>query len=224
MDAEDLRRILENSSNQLNVFADKDFFNKFDMTVDDFLDIIKEFLSDEEKLKLFEFEHFLKLKDEYKMRIIELISDEDVLVQILSNINILGMDKIENQTSKIYKMILALSDDLKREILGDKILVKEQLKLSDGSIVNFIRQLSNTDDENNKFIIQLLLKNYFSDRLNNLNLLSALSNKWILYFYKEHREFLNRNEIFLFQIIRDFDSEQQKEFAENIEETNLTEN
>ena len=53
MNTQDLRKILEESKNKFNIFADRSVLAQYSLTVTDLLQLVKDFLSDEEKGQLF---------------------------------------------------------------------------------------------------------------------------------------------------------------------------
>ena len=67
MDVTDLRKLLKNSDDQLNIFKDRETLSKYKLYVPELIDLINDFLSNEQKAKLFEFEHFKKLSSTLTM-------------------------------------------------------------------------------------------------------------------------------------------------------------
>ena len=53
MNAQDLKRLLEKSDNKLDIFANTEILYNCDIDIVELFELVKEFLSDEEKLKLF---------------------------------------------------------------------------------------------------------------------------------------------------------------------------
>ena len=58
MNAKDLRRLLEKSDNKLNIFANTEILYNCDIDIVELFELVKEFLTDEEKLKLFDYQYF----------------------------------------------------------------------------------------------------------------------------------------------------------------------
>ena len=101
MDAQDLRKSLEQTDDKLSIFANRETFKKYDLSIKEFFDLISDFLSDEEKLKLFDYSHFKNFNDRIKEGIIGLVSDEHIIVEnnnyyiikiLLRNINLIIMN------------------------------------------------------------------------------------------------------------------------------------
>lgn len=173
MNAQDLRTLLEQTDDKLTILASSETFKNYDITVKEFLDLVSDFLSDEEKLGLFDYSHFMQFKGWIKGEIIELISDENILLQILSNDNIMNgvehyqivdsiekmsdgakkqllynqdfMEKHQFSDNELIKIISGLSDDAREEILQNKDFIINRLHLDDYQIAQLVAELSNED-------------------------------------------------------------------------------
>lgn len=123
MKIERLKKRLATSENKLKIFGNKRILSKYKLNdnITLLLHLINDFLSNDEKAKLFEFEHFKKLPIDVKQSIIELISDEDLKLNLILDGNI-----IENMNkSEILKIISSLNDYGKIIILqNDSFLEK----------------------------------------------------------------------------------------------------
>ncbi len=60
MNAQDLRKLLEQTDNKFSVFASRETLIKYDFNAKELVNLINDFLSDEEKLRIFEYPHFIK--------------------------------------------------------------------------------------------------------------------------------------------------------------------
>ena len=172
MNAHDLKKLLENTNNKFNIFADRSVLAQYSLTVADLLQLLNEFLSDEEKGRLFELEHFKKLSPNLKSQILQNISDskikltilkkpelidgldayyitkiistldENARVSIIEDLNFLRNYKIDNYD--INQIIKSLGDKYKLQILSNKSLVSE-LGLRDYQISEFIADIQDEE-------------------------------------------------------------------------------
>lgn len=90
MNDQDLRKLLEQTDDKLSIFASPETLNKYDFNAREFFDLISDFLSDEEKLKLFDYSHFRQFEGWIKSGIIGLVSDEHIILQMMNNDNIMN--------------------------------------------------------------------------------------------------------------------------------------
>lgn len=117
MNAKDLRRLLEKSDNKLNIFANTEILYNCDIDIVELFELVKEFLTDEEKLKLFDYQYF----EGTESLIIGSISNENIKLEIIYNYDF--MSKFENYV--IVNSIKSLSDDGKKQILQDENFVSK---------------------------------------------------------------------------------------------------
>ena len=85
MNAQDLIKLLEESKNKFNIFVDRSVLAQYSLTVADLLQLVNDFLSDEEKGQLFELEHFKKLPSHVRCRILQEISNSETKLAVLEN-------------------------------------------------------------------------------------------------------------------------------------------
>ena len=172
MNAQDLKKLLENTNNKFNIFADRSVLAQYSLTVADLLQLLNEFLSDEEKGRLFELEHFKKFSPNLKSQILQNISDskiklailkkpelidgldayyitkiistldENARVSIIEDLNFLRNYKIDNYD--INQIIKSLGDKYKLQILSNKSFVSE-LGLRDYQISEFIADIQDEE-------------------------------------------------------------------------------
>lgn len=74
MNAKDLRNLLKKSEDKFNIFRDRNILSQYSCTISELVDLVNDFLIDEEKADLFELKHFLKLSSNIKSRLIQSIS------------------------------------------------------------------------------------------------------------------------------------------------------
>lgn len=234
-----LRRLLKNTDDKLSIFSNREILNKYDINIKEFLGLICEFLTDEERLKLFDFQYIEENSISLKIGIINSISNENVIFKIINNTNIMnGLDDFQ-----IFDSIKKLSDEKKVEILLNRNFVKNGLNLRDEQIVNLVKELSSEDVKNN--IIEIYeFKNYlktgiidtFSEesklkkiltekdlsKNNIIKLLSKVDTKKISEFLINNKEFCNEKNLEPYEVIMVLNNEKQKEFVENIENIDLS--
>lgn len=244
MNAQDLKELLKQTDNKLSIFGNIETFKEYSINAKELFDLISEFLSDEEKLKLFEYSHFRQFEAWIRSGIIGLVSDQKVILQMISNEDITNgferyqiIDNIKkigdsgkkqllhNQTFiekyqisnyEIENIISSITDKTRAEILLDKDLITNKLQLEDFCITKLVKGLSN-----GKSKIRLLKEREFS-KYDIMEILETLDTKTLSEFFEEHKEIYSKNDIYPYEIIRKLDVEKQKDFVENLEHVNLT--
>ena len=194
MNSQDLRILLEQTDDKLSIFASSETLNKYEITFKEFFDLISDYLSDEEKVRLLD---LMQFEAWIKNGIIGLISDRNMLLQILSNDTIMNgfknyqivdivlkindsakiqllynQDFIEKHQIGDYelnKIISSLSDGAKVEILRDTELIVNELHLGNYQIAELVKGLS--DEDAKKTMLELYeLPNYLkADIINTFN-------------------------------------------------------
>ena len=217
MNAQDLRKLLEQSEDKMNIFKDAETIFQYDLKVVEFLNIITDFLTDEEKKELVNCPFFENLSKYVQYRIIELISDDNIKLQFLKNsdntdnISIYDViDVIKTLSSNSIKqllydpnfmetynfseyqlkdIILRLDDKTKEEVLFDKSLIIERFKLSELSIEDIIKSLT-TDEAKKRMLNNIKLSEYAQVRI-----ITAMNND------EKIQMILGENEFNKYQII-----------------------
>jgi len=87
MNAQDLRELLEKTDDKLSIFSSWETLGKYELKISEFLDLINDFLNDEEKLRLFD---YMQFNSYVKGEIIGLVSDEHIILQMMNNDNIMN--------------------------------------------------------------------------------------------------------------------------------------
>lgn len=174
-----LRKILTKSNDKFSIFADRKKLSKCKITTPELLSLINEFLSDEQKAKLFDLEHFSNLFSHTKLMILESIMSseikcmlleetsiateldyydlmniitalsDDEKIKLLHNSNFLKSVKLEKP--ECQKIITSLSDENKSKLLRDKAFIQDELKLTKYSVSNIIASLE-SEEEKTKLI------------------------------------------------------------------------
>ncbi|MCI8654680.1 MAG: hypothetical protein HFJ48_02235 [Clostridia bacterium] len=112
-----LENRIKEADDKLSVFANKDELNQYDFKMFEILELIKDYLTDEEKAKLFDFSHFQTLATSTKLKIIEMIRDSNLKLQLLSR------DEVTNDIP--YELISKFDDDtIKKVLYNEKLLSK----------------------------------------------------------------------------------------------------
>ena len=173
MNAQDLRKLLEQTDDKLSIFASPETLNKYEFNVKEFFELISDFLSDEEKLRLFDYSHFRQFESWIKGGIIGLISDEHIILQMMSNDNIMNgfesyqivdimkkmgdigklqllhnQDFIEKYQIPDYELkyiVSSLTEEARTETLMDIDLIKNKLHLADFQITELVKELSSEE-------------------------------------------------------------------------------
>ena len=173
MNAQDLRKLLEQTDDKSSIFASPETLNKYEFNAKEFFDLISDFLSDEEKLKLFDYSHFRQFEGWIKGGIIGLISDEHIILQIINNDNIMNgfesyqiVDIIKKMSDigkqqllynqefiekhqiagyEIEEIISSLTEETRVEILMDIDLIRNKLHLEDFQVTKFVERLSSEE-------------------------------------------------------------------------------
>lgn len=271
MNIQDLRKLLEKTDDKLSIFANIETLNRYDFSVKDFFDLVSDFLSDEEKLKLFDYSHVQKFEAWIKGGIIGLISDQDIKFQILSNDNIMSdfssyqiVDMIKNLSDtrkqqvlqnqefiekhqfadyELKDIISSLGDEAKSEILTNKDLIINKLHLADWQIAELVKGLSTEETKlkilgtyqlgnhlkidiintfNNESKLKIILEEKSFNKYDKMKMLSSLDVKTLSVFLVDNKEFCSENDIHPYEIIRELDTEQQKDLVTKLEHLDLT--
>lgn len=176
MDIQDLRKKLEETTDKYSIISDLNVLKEHGIKkYVEIFELAKEFLSDQEKVKLLEVNFMQNAKDQYKNDYINIINDYDSKIESLKILKIQGMycpnvimnlnseDKInvlndeklckefgisESNKQKIFN---SLDEEEKKDILThNKDFIKNDLKFSDFDIAKMI---ANIDFEGQKNLI-----------------------------------------------------------------------
>lgn len=121
MDAQDLREVLEKSDDKLSILTNIEIINKYDLYATDLFSLINDFLSDEEKLALFNFPLFQGFDNWIKIEIIKLITDENIALKIITNDNIIG----NFSCYEIFDIVKDASDNIKQQLLHNQDFIEK---------------------------------------------------------------------------------------------------
>lgn len=197
MNAQDLRELLEKTDNKLSIFANVETLNRYDFNAEEFFDLISDFLADEEKLKLFEYPHFQQFESEIKVSIINLVSDENIKLQMICDNNVVSgvtrfgifdimsdlsdagnqqllynqefIKKHQIQDIELMQIISKLKNEVKKTIINDKDFILDRLCLKDWMIAVIAKGLEN-EAEKTKVMEDYKLASYLRvDIINTFN-------------------------------------------------------
>lgn len=177
MDTNNFREALENAEDKLSIFSNVDILRKYRFTIRELLDCIRDFLSDEEKLTLFDYSHFQKLDAGIRSGIVKLVSDENILMNMLSQdrvtkdfqsyqiLTILEeksdaiklqvlespeiLQKYQFANYDLQTLLQSLSEQTKETVLTNVDFITNGLKLEDYQIMNIVKELSNEEAKRN---------------------------------------------------------------------------
>ena len=111
----DLRELLKKSADRFSLFADSDFISQFNLNSSELIEIIKESLTNDEKVRLFDLPYFQQLNADDKAKIISSITESKDRLTILRKEKI-----VDNLGDYLTSIIIALDDREKVELLQDK--------------------------------------------------------------------------------------------------------
>lgn len=136
MNAQDLRIVLEQTNDKLSIFGSKEIYSKYEFTVKEFFDLISEFLTDEEILKLFDYPHFRNFDARIRSKIISLVSSDKIMLQMLSDEEIMK-DMADYQVVDIIKK---MSNNAKKQLLHNQVFI-EKYQIPDYELRNIVASL-----------------------------------------------------------------------------------
>ena len=119
MDANNLREILLNSNNKLDVFKDFNLIKKYKVNPNVILEYINEFLNDNEKVNLFNFKHFATFPLRYKLEILNSITSPKLALELIEQKGF----AFKMQKDEILKYIYSQSDNFKKSVIDDEGLI-----------------------------------------------------------------------------------------------------
>lgn len=231
MNAGALRKRLEKTKDKFSIFANKEMLKQYHFNAKEFLDLISDFLSDEEKNRLFDYAHFTNLDPWIKGGIIGSISDENILLQMINNENIMsGLESYQtialikrlNDNTKLQllhnqnfiqkyqipdyelrNIVSTLSEQAQEKILLDVNFVTNQLHLAGHQIMKLVENLSN-DEVKDKVLKIYPLENY-----QKVLILKTCSNRYKMEAILQEKDF---DKFHIISILQTLDRENLSEF------------
>lgn len=187
MSFQDFRELLEQSDNKVDILTNVEILKKYNILLLDLLAVIRDYLSDEEKLKLFDSPLYAQLIGTLKVEIIDSISNEEIAGQLFNNPNFtnklqsyqicLILEKLSDNTKiqvlkneaflskhslsvfQLSNIVSTLSPESKSEFLMDVDYIKNHLHLDEFQVTNLVKELQ-SDKEKSDFIQLYQLEKY----------------------------------------------------------------
>ncbi|MBP3831352.1 MAG: hypothetical protein ILA02_03150 [Clostridia bacterium] len=182
MNLDDLRQLLNKSNNKLDIFGNTEILKQCQFSFNQLYELIVEFLTDSEKLQLFNYPLYMNMTPYKRNDILNLISDSKILLSALLNENIINgfssfdlqqivQKKLEDsekfsllntpnwfKTHNILTYIISdiiekMENPTKYQILSNKELVINSLHLENYILVNLVASLDN--EEQKKSLLKL---------------------------------------------------------------------
>ena len=197
MNIQNLRELLQKADNRIDIFVDVEKLNQYELNTKELLDLISEFLSDEEKFKLFDYSYFQTIESRIKIGIIRSVSDKSIKSQMLKNDFIMGslksyhivgivkdldsneikqmlydkefLEKYHLADYEFIEIISDLDEVAKFEMLSDKELIVNKLRLSYFQIGELTKDLTNDEAKIKLLKIHEFDNNLAVDVINTLN-------------------------------------------------------
>lgn len=135
METKDFRKVLEDAEDKFNAFADPEVLNKYEFTIAEFIAVIKEFLSDEEKQRLFGLEHISAQSPYIKSKILDTIADDNIKMEVMETVDI-GLDRYS-----AMDVIKKFGDEAKLQVLH-RADFRDRFSLENYDIGNIAKSLS----------------------------------------------------------------------------------
>ncbi len=234
MNAQDLRKLLEQADDKLSIFANRETLSKYELSVRELLDLVNDFLSDEEKLKLFDYLHFIKLESRIKGSIISLISDEHIVLQMMNNDNIMNgfknyqivniikkmSDNVKQQVLynqdfikkyqiadyELREIISSLNEETKTKVLMDMDLVTNKLHLADFQVTQLVKELSSEESKS------IMMEKYELPNHQKTDIINTFNNNSKLAILLKDNNFNENDRMNILNILRSLDVETLREF------------
>ena len=214
MNAQDLKKVLENTSNKMDIFSNRETLLQYDITVSELNDLIDTFLSDTEKVQILNMPHF-KSKDSIIIHIVKSINNPKIKLQLMkdkeiaskfSSFEIIQLVKTFDKQSikellymseflKEHNLIGSfylndifkmLNDDEKQEILENEDYVKTKLCNNQSQIAELLK-LIKSEETKTKMMELYQIDNYLK-----VDILKTFSDKAKQKVLKENPYELNR--------------------------------
>lgn len=211
MNVKDLEKLLENTEDKLSAFSSENFLSEYNLSANLFIKVLKEYLNDEEKAKLFEYTHFSELDFWIKKDIFSTIFDGDIKFKLLTNEKFSGtlksynivelvkksedsvkkrflyckefIERHEIRDHELKSIISEMEKQAKFDVLSDKDFVKKGLELKNWQIADLILELSNNDEK------KKLLNDYDLENHLKFKVISSLSNEDKIEFVLKEKDF-----------------------------------
>lgn len=190
MDREEFRQLLEETDDKLSIFGNVEILRQCKMNLEEWYDLIKTFLTDREISKLLEYKHFQKWPRSRRKELILMISDSEILLEMLQDeekmegfeswdlesfikkLNDSDKEKLLNTPGwfesrgflpyEVSKIIAEMEDSIKYNIVSNPDLICNMLQLKNRDISNIIVTLKKEEDKG-KLLDTYQLEEWFQD-------------------------------------------------------------
>ena len=238
MDTYDLKEIINSSENKFSILfsilSDVNAEKKYNIVVKDLLEIINEYLDDNQKMELLNAEY--TKRPMLRSLIINSITDSKAYLKILYTNNIVmnmdyySIEEIYNNMNEEDKKIFLMDERYIREVIkleDNKIItliegiidesVKEDLikryQLDNYQTTNIIKKFSDEGKQRN------IINNSFGINANNvIDIMQSMQIDSLIEFLNQNSQYINQNEIMIYRITQNLSTDKQNELVSKIDE------
>lgn len=175
MDLNEFKQLLEETEDKLSIFGSIEILRQYKINLGELYDTIHEYLNNEEIPKLLEYPHFQRWDSNRRKRILLMVSDSGVLIDILKDeeklknfkswdlkdiikkLNDSDKEKLLNtpgwfkkygfSTYEITEIIKGINEGTKYNIISNPVLIKNMLQLNDYEITKIISTLEKEESK-----------------------------------------------------------------------------
>lgn len=175
MDLNEFKQLLEETEDKLSIFGNVEILRQFNINLGELYDAIHEYLNDEEISKLLDYSYFQKWDINRRKKIILMISDSEVLLNVLQDeeklkdfrsydletlikkLNDSDKEKLLNiqdwfkkhefNTYQVTEIIIGINESTRYNIVSNPILM-ERLQLEKYNVTQIIVSLEDEEDKN----------------------------------------------------------------------------
>lgn len=192
MDREEFRQLLKETDDKLSILGNVEILRQCKMNLEELYDLIKIFLTDREISKLLEYKHFQKWPSYRRKELILMISDSEILLEMLQNeekmegfkswdlesfiekLNDSDKEKLLNTPGwfeshgflpyEVSKIIAEMEDSIKYNIVSNPDLICNMLQLDNIDISDIIVTLKKEEDKD-KLLDTYQLEEVLQDKI-----------------------------------------------------------
>lgn len=243
MNAQDLRSVLENSSDKFSILTDETVLSQYTFKVWGLVELIDDFLSDEQKVQLLACDYYTKKLAFIRSEIIMTISDDKIkfdllkkfemwsvkdllnifpIIESLSEERKIQLLHIPDLLEKLYivptRIVRLLSKEKQIEVLADKDFIQNELHISRTDIFEFILGF-----ENEQIKLEMIdLYEFRNDEIERVLNILKYNSRISIDVIKKNAQFFTQNGISVYEITEYLDKEMQLDFINKMEEMNLS--
>lgn len=209
MSEEDLISLLENSTDKFSIFKNNDLLNQYNIDKNSIYCLVKDFLTDEQKVQFLKLEHFKEIDSYLKSFIIQDITDDEIKFKLLEDYEFISELKLSD--FQIAYIVASIKDEkVKEDLINFYEFTQEDIatiliSFSDSSKMNILLE---DIYELSKFKIETVL--------------ASLSVNSLIEFFNNNKDFLIQNKISPYHITKKLTKEEQIDFISKLENVNLS--